>query len=159
MTPQTQGKDVPVTPEGLAVLQAELERLEGPARREIADRIKTAREWGDLSENSEYHDAKNDQAHLETKILRLRERISRAVIVDQPSNSATVAFGATVKVRDEKGAEHEWRLVASHDASPGNGLLSIESPVAQALLGLGPGEAAVIELPSGKRRLQVLSVG
>lgn len=152
--------EVPVTSTGLAELEAELERLEGPARREIAERIKTAREWGDLSENSEYHDAKNDQAHLETKIARLRERISRAVIVSETQGSPTaVGFGATVKVVDDKGAEHEWRLVASHDAAPARGLLSIESPVARALSGLEAGEEAEIELPSGTRRFRVISVG
>jgi transcription elongation factor GreA len=152
--------EVPVTSSGLAELQAELERLEGPARREIAERIKTAREWGDLSENSEYHDAKNDQAHLETKIARLRERISRAVIVDETGRTATVVgFGATVKVVDDQGDEHEWRLVASHDAAPARGLLSIESPVARALSGLMAGDEAAIDLPGGTRRLRVIAVG
>src|ERR1700677_3193271 len=92
-----------VTAEGLQELEAELARVEGEGRREIAERIKTAREWGDLKENSEYHDAKNDQAHLETKIARLREKISGAVVVaDTPDASGgVVGFGSTVLVRDQ----------------------------------------------------------
>src|ERR1700750_2553878 len=95
-----------MTAEGLEELNAELAELEGEGRREIAERIKTAREWGDLKENSEYHDAKNDQAHLETKIARLRERISAAVVVeaDAGSNAAgVVGFGSSVHVRDQDG--------------------------------------------------------
>ncbi len=95
-----------MTPAGLESLRAELEALEGEGRREIAERIKTAREWGDLKENSEYHDAKNDQAHLETKIARLREKISAAVVVEEsegPGADGTVGFGSTVTVRDQNG--------------------------------------------------------
>src|SRR6202451_802236 len=108
------------TAEGLEALEAELAALEGEGRREIAERIKTAREWGDLKENSEYHDAKNDQAHLETKIARLREKISGAVVVaDTPDAAAgIVSFGSTVVVRDEQGVEQTWRIVSSHDAAP-----------------------------------------
>src|SRR5271168_3686551 len=94
-----------ITPAGLESMRAELETLEGEGRREIAERIKTAREWGDLKENSEYHDAKNDQAHLETKIARLREKITGAVIVEEAPAGAggVVGFGSTVVVRDQDG--------------------------------------------------------
>src|SRR5712671_1672089 len=87
-----------ITEEGLQSLHAELEALEGEGRREIAERIKTAREWGDLKENAEYHDAKNEQAHLETKIARLRERIAAAVVVEEASTSSgdVVGFGSSV---------------------------------------------------------------
>src|SRR5271167_289082 len=92
-----------ITAEGLAELERQLEELEGNGRREIAERIKTAREWGDLKENSEYHDAKNDQAHLETKIARLREKIAAAVVVQEapavPGGKA--GLGSTVVVRDQ----------------------------------------------------------
>lgn len=147
-----------VTAEGLAALNAELEGLEGPGRREIADRIKVAREWGDLKENSEYHDAKNDQAHLETKIARLREKISRAEVVATTSSHDTVGFGATVVVCDEKGVQQTWRIVSSHEASPTEGRLSVDSPVARALAGSRAGEEASIPLPRGERRLTVVSV-
>jgi transcription elongation factor GreA len=148
------------TAEGLQAMEAELATLEGEGRREIAERIKTAREWGDLKENSEYHDAKNDQAHLETKILRLREKISAAVIVDSAPEGASgvVGFGSTVVVRDQDGVEQKWRIVSSHDAAPREGRLSAESPVAVALLGRAAGEQASVTLPKGKRTLTVVSV-
>jgi transcription elongation factor GreA len=148
------------TAEGLEALEAELAVLERDGRREIADRIKTAREWGDLKENSEYHDAKNDQAHLETKIARLREKISGAVVVQDTPDAArgVVGFGSTVVVRDQDGVEQTWRIVSSHDASPRDGRLSAESPVAVALLGRAPGEQAAVTLPKGKRTLTILSV-
>jgi transcription elongation factor GreA len=150
-----------ITPAGLEEMQAELEALEGEGRREIAERIKTAREWGDLKENSEYHDAKNDQAHLETKIARLREKISTAVVVEEekgPAADGTVAFGSTVAVRDQNGVERTWRIVSSHDAAPAEGRLSAESPVARALVGRRPGEQAAVVLPRGESVLTIISV-
>jgi transcription elongation factor GreA len=149
------------TPAALAAMRAELETLEGEGRREIAERIKTAREWGDLKENSEYHDAKNDQAHLETKIARLREKITSAVVVEEQSGPApdgAVGFGSTVAVRDQNGLERTWRIVSSHDASPAEGRLSAESPVARALVGRRPGEQAAVVLPRGESLLTILSV-
>ncbi|MGN6372778.1 MAG: transcription elongation factor GreA [Solirubrobacteraceae bacterium] len=147
------------TEDGLQTLREELAALEGEGRREIAERIKVAREWGDLKENSEYHDAKNDQAHLETKIARLRERISSAVVVEQQAGDAgTVGFGSTVVVRDEKGAERTWSIVSSHDASPAEGRISADSPVARALLGRRAGEEVSVVLPRGESVLSVLSV-
>ena len=155
----TEGANL-TTAKGLETLEGELAVLEGDGRREIAERIKTAREWGDLKENSEYHDAKNDQAHLETKIARLREKISGAVVVAEAPHDVggVVGFGSTVVVRDQDGVEQTWRIVSSHDAAPREGRLSAESPVAVALLGRAPGEQAAVSLPKGKRTLTVLSV-
>jgi transcription elongation factor GreA len=148
-----------ITAEGLVQLNAELAELEGEGRREIAARIKTAREWGDLKENAEYHDAKNEQAHLETKIARLRERIAAAVVVeDGASSGGLVAFGSSVRVRDGDGAEQTWRIVSSHDAAPAEGKLSAESPVAVALMGKAAGETTSVALPRGTRELTILSV-
>jgi transcription elongation factor GreA len=148
-----------MTAAGLQALEAELAVLEGDGRREIAERIKTAREWGDLKENSAYHDAKNDQAHLETKIARLREKIADALVVEEDSAAAgVVGFGSTVVVRDADGVERTWRIVSSHDAAPGAGRLSAESPVAVALLGRAPGDQASVSLPKGRRTLTVVSV-
>jgi transcription elongation factor GreA len=148
------------TAEGLEALKAELAALEGEGRREIAARIKTAREWGDLKENAEYHDAKNDQAHLETKIARLRERIAGAVVVDEGAGagSGVVSFGSTVVVREGQGPEQSWRIVGSGEASPAEGRLSAESPVAAALLGRAAGEEVSVSLPRGVRVLQIVSV-
>lgn len=148
-----------MTPDGLAELERELAALEGDGRREIAERIKVAREWGDLKENSEYHDAKNEQAHLETKIARLREKIHTAVIVEgSPAQTGEVGFGTKVVVADEQGVERTWEIVSSHDAAPAEGRLSVDSPVARALLGRRAGETATVSLPRGESLLTVVSV-
>jgi transcription elongation factor GreA len=148
-----------MTAADLEALQGELAELEGDGRRTIAERIKTAREWGDLKENSEYHDAKNEQAHLETRIATLRARLARAQVVDQDIRAeGVVAFGSKVVVRDESGSEQHFELVSSRSATPSSGQISIESPVAKALLGLRPGEVASVALPRGSRSLTVVSV-
>jgi transcription elongation factor GreA len=149
-----------ITGAGLEAMRSELAVLEGEGRREIAQRIKVAREWGDIKENSEYHDAKNDQAHLETKIKRLREKISTAVVVREGEGAAdgAVGFGSTVLVSDGDGVQRTWRIVSSHDAAPAEGRLSAESPVARALIGRRPGERAAVALPRGESVLTVLSV-
>lgn len=147
-----------ITADGLRALEEELAALEGEGRREIAQRISTAREWGDLKENAEYHDAKNEQAHLETKIARLRERIAAAVLVDENAGTEVVAFGTTVHVRDGDGAEQRWHIVSSHEASPAHGRLSAESPVAVALLGRAVGDSVTVALPKGERSLTILAV-
>jgi transcription elongation factor GreA len=140
-------------------LVAELAALEGDGRRGMAERIKTAREWGDLKENSEYHDAKNDQAHLETKIALLRERLSRAKVVESgASDGGVIGFGSTVLVRDEEGREQSFEIVSSQTAAPAQGKISVESPVARGLLGLCAGEDAQITLPRGTRRYTVINV-
>jgi transcription elongation factor GreA len=147
------------TADGLETLKSELAVLEGDGRRAIAERIKTAREWGDLKENSEYHDAKNDQAHLETKIARLREKIAGAVVVaEKPARGGVVGLGSKVVVRDDDGAEQSWQIVSSHDASPRDGLLSAESPMAVALLGRAAGAQTSVSLPRGTRKLTIVSV-
>ena len=147
------------TAEGLEALHAELAELEGDGRREIAARIKTAREWGDLKENSEYHDAKNEQAHLETRIQRLREKIASAVIVeDAAPTGGVVGFGSTVVVRNEDGSEKTWQIVSSRDAAPGEGRVSAESPMATALMGRASGDQVAVSLPRGTRSLTILSV-
>jgi transcription elongation factor GreA len=147
---------VVMTAEGMKALQAELEQLETVARREIADRIKTAREWGDLKENSEYHDAKNDQAHLETKILRLRQRLRDAVVVEVDADAPIFGFGRTAEVLDEaSGKVHTWTIVGATESDLGQGRLSVESPVARALLGRAPGEAVGVTTPGGTRSYRV----
>ena len=140
-----------------AALVAELEQLEVHGRREIARRIKTAREWGDLKENSEYHDAKNDQAHLETKIVLLRERLARSKVVEVTPDGV-VGLGSVVRVQDGDGREQRFEIVSSQAAAPSEGKISIESPVARALLGLAPGSEATVELPRGTRRYTVLGL-
>ena len=127
----------PITEEGLAALKAEIGELETVARREMAARILTARGHGDLKENAEYHAAKEDQAHLETRIQRLRQRLRNAVVVETKTSNGgyTFAFGRAAEVRDEAPASvHTWTIVGATEADRAQGKLSAESPVAKALL-------------------------
>jgi transcription elongation factor GreA len=147
-----------VTAAGLQALLAELSELEGPGRQRIAAQIKTAREWGDLKENGEYHAAKEAQAHLETRIAQLRERTLTAEVVETTKGDV-VGLGSTVEVEDETtGRRRTYTLVSSHEADAAAGRLSAESPVAAALLGRRTGEVAVASLPRGEQRLKLLSV-
>jgi transcription elongation factor GreA len=145
-----------ITPEGLEALKAELHELETAGRQEMSRRIEAARSLGDLKENAEYHIAKEDQAHLETKILRLRDRLRSAVVVEPDAGSAAFTFGTTAEVRDlATDKVHTWRIVGPTEADLGQGKLSAESPVAAALLGLAAGEEATVETPGGPRRYRI----
>jgi transcription elongation factor GreA len=148
-----------ISPAGLAALEAELNGLETEGRREIAERIKTARDFGDLSENAEYHDAKNAQAHLETKILRLRQLRDNAVVVEPGGASGEVALGAVVKVRDlDSGREAEHTIVSAAESDPANGRLSIDSPLGRALTGARVGDEVTFDAPRGQRRLEIVAI-
>jgi transcription elongation factor GreA len=148
-----------ISPAGLAALEAELNELETKGRREIAERIKTARDFGDLSENAEYHDAKNAQAHLETKILRLRQLRDNAVVVEPGGASGEVALGAVVKVRDlDSGREAEHTIVSAAESDPGSGRLSIDSPLGRALTGARVGDEVTFDAPRGQRRLEIVAI-
>jgi len=148
---------VVMTAEAQQALQAELEHLEQVSRKEIAERIKTAREWGDLKENSEYHDAKNDQAHLETKILRIREQLLNAEVREVATTTDVVGFGNKVVVEDAKsGKELTYELVSPSEASPGDGRLSMDSPVGKALLGARVGQTVKLEKAAPQAEYRVL---
>jgi transcription elongation factor GreA len=148
-----------MTKEGLQALRAELDQLETTGRQEIAQQIKIARQWGDLSENAEYHAAKDAQAHLETRILRLRHQIDNATIVEAAAGGDVVAFGSTVEVEDEQtGKRTRYTLVAKHEAAPADGRLGFDSPVGTSLQGKRAGDVAVVETPRGGRRLRVVSI-
>jgi len=136
----------------------EIERLEGEGRREIAARIKIAREWGDLKENAEYHAAKEEAAMLEAKIAGLRDQLRSAEIVEAADGDAA-GMGTTVTYKDEKsGKELSHKLVPKVEADPAGGLISIDSPVGKALAGAKVGDAATLETPSGTRTMRVLAV-
>jgi transcription elongation factor GreA len=142
----------------LKSLREELGELESSGRSQIAARIKTAREWGDLKENGEYHAAKEAQAHLETRIARLREQVRAAVVVER-SGSDQVQHGATIEVTDlGKSETQTFKIVSPNDASPKQGLISATSPVAQALIGKSVGDEIEISIPAGVRRLRVDSI-
>jgi transcription elongation factor GreA len=145
-----------ITEEGLADLRAEIAQLEGPARRDMAARIKAARELGDLKENAEYHIAKEDQAHLETRIKRLNQRLKEAVVVEVTDEGDTFAFGRTAEVLDEGSGELKtWSLVGSTESDLAAGRLSAESPVGRALRDQPVGASVVIETPRGERTFKI----
>jgi transcription elongation factor GreA len=151
---------VAMTAESFQALQEEIERLETEGRREIADRIKTAREWGDLKENAEYHDAKNAQAHLETRIATLREKLLRADVQEGGPPPDIVALGSRVTVKDEaSGREDVFVLVPATEANPSSGRLSFEAPMAQALVGARVGDVVTVATPRGDRQLAVVALG
>jgi transcription elongation factor GreA len=146
----------PITAEGIAELRAELEQLEGPARHEMAARIKTARELGDLKENADYHTAKEDQAHLETRIKRLQQRLHRAVVVEIDGDAESFAFGRTAEVVDAGSGEVKlWTLVGSTEADLTQGRLSAESPIGRALIDAPVGATVEVETPRGARAFEV----
>jgi transcription elongation factor GreA len=149
----------PITAQGIEDLKAELEQLEGPARQEMAARIKVAREEGDLKENAEYHVAKEDQAHLETRIKRLRERLHNAVVVEVDASADSFAFGRSAEVLDESsGKTNVWTLVGSTEANLAEGRLSAESPIGRALMGAAVGASVQVETPRGSKSFTVVKL-
>jgi transcription elongation factor GreA len=146
-----------ITAEGLLALEAELTELEGPRRAAMAERIKAARELGDLKENADYHIAKEDQAHLETRIKRLRQRLRDADVVEvQSGDGDQFSFGRTALVSNEEtGETTEWTLVGATEANLAEGRLSAESPVGRALRDAKVGTSVEIETPRGARRFRV----
>jgi transcription elongation factor GreA len=146
----------PITSEGLEALKAEIEQMEGADREKISERLKVARAMGDLKENAEYHIAKEDQAHLETRIKRARERLRDAVVVEAAEGSAdSFSFGQTAIVTDSDGREHEWTLVGSTEANLAEGKLSAESPVGQALRNRPVGDEVEVSTPKGSRTFTI----
>jgi len=148
-----------ITPGGLLALKTQLAELEGPARRRMAAQLQAARSLGDLKENADYHIAKEEQAQLETRIKRMRARLTAAVVTEPPASGDTVGFGSTVHVADvEMGREATYTIVGPTESDPTSDKLSAESPVAQALLGLKPGDTARVPTPRGERRLRISSI-
>lgn len=147
-------KDVILTPEGLENLKEELELLSTERRREVAERIKEAREFGDISENSEYDDAKNEQAMLESRIATLQEKLRMATVIEAKDLSTDeVQVGSVVHVKDEKtGKSVRYTIVGSAEANPLENKLSNESPVGRALLGHKRGEIVDVTVPRGPAR-------
>jgi transcription elongation factor GreA len=145
-----------ITAEGIEALREEIAQLESSGRTEMAARIKAARELGDLKENAEYHIAKEDQAHLETRIKRLRQRLNSAVVVEVDGAADRFAFGRTAEVLDEEsGKVNTWTLVGSTEADLAAGRLSAESPIGRALLDAEPNAPVTVETPRGSRTFVV----
>ncbi len=144
-------KEVALTREGAERLEQELRHLETVRRREVGERIKEAKEFGDISENSEYDDAKNEQALLETRILEINSILAHATIIESPKKSDRVALGSKVALSDlDSGEVHSYQIVGSAEADPAHDRISNESPVGKAIIGARKGETVKVTTPSGK---------
>ncbi|HUH15109.1 MAG TPA: transcription elongation factor GreA [Gaiellaceae bacterium] len=153
-------KEVILTREGYEKLKQEIELLSTEKRREVADRIRVAREFGDISENAEYDDAKNEQAMLEHKIAQLEERLSNArVIQKRDVDLSVVSVGAKVRLRDVDAKETvEYTIVGSAEANPAERKLSNESPVGKAIIGKKKGETVEVSAPRGSLKYKILDI-
>ncbi|MBQ7218076.1 MAG: transcription elongation factor GreA [Ruminococcus sp.] len=153
-------KQVMVTAEGLKALEEELDYLKGEKRKEIAEKIKVARSYGDLSENSEYDDAKNEQAMLEARIVTIEATLKNAVIIDEDAiTNEHIHIGSKVRMENiSMGREVEYKIVGSNESDPSQGKISDESPVGMALLGHAVGDVVEVETPSGSIGFKVLEI-
>ena len=150
-----------ITKEGLKKLESEIEHLSTVKRREVADRIKEARDFGDIAENSEYDDAKNEQALLEQRIAQLEERLRRASVVDEKKlDLETVNVGVLVHIKDQKsGDSRKFQIVGPTEASPAEHKLSHESPIGKALLGHKRNDIVSVDVPRGpKKKLKITKI-
>ena len=153
-------KEILLTQEGYQKLEDELETLKTVRRREVADRIKVAISFGDISENAEYDEAKNEQAQVEERIIKLESMIRRAVIIDESTiDSNVVTIGSIVKVNDMDFEEEvEYTIVGSAEADPYDGKISNESPVGKALLGRTIGDIVDVQVPDGVAKFEILEI-
>ncbi|MCI0182587.1 MAG: transcription elongation factor GreA [Acidibacillus sp.] len=153
-------KEVLLTPAGLKKLEEELESLKSVKRREVAERIKVAIGYGDISENSEYEDAKNEQAFVEGRIITLEKMLRNARIINEEEvDTGVVSIGSTVRVRDvEFKDELEFLIVGSAESDPSDNKISNESPVGRALLGKSIGSTVDVSVPAGTIRYEVLTI-
>ncbi len=152
-----------VTEEGLAALEKELDYLKTVRRREVAEKIKVALSFGDLSENSEYDEAKNDQAMVEARIADVEVMLKNAVVIDESSlNNETVHIGSKIEVAivspTGKESERAFRIVGSNEADPRGGKISDESAVGQALIGAAVGQTVEVETPAGLAKYTVITI-
>ncbi len=152
-------KETLLTPEGLRKLEEELEFLKAVKRKEVAERIKQSKEFGDLMENSEYEDAKNEQAFVEGRILTVEGMLRNAKVIDNHDiRSDVVTIGSTVRLEDEAGEELTYTIVGSPEADPLHDRISNESPVGRALLGKRRGQTVRVKAPGGTVRYTVKAI-
>ena len=147
-------RETVLTPEGYEKLKTEIEHLRTAKRREVAERIKEAREFGDISENAEYDHAKNEQAMLEARIAQLEDKLRNATVIDQKQlDAGVVSVGTKVRVKDQKsGQSMLFHIVGSAEADPSENKLSNESPVGSALIGHKRGDVVTVQVPRGPNR-------
>ena len=150
---------LPITPKGLKVLEDELQTLRGVDRPAVIRQIAEAREHGDLSENAEYHAAREKQSFIEGRIKEVETIISRAEVIDPAQLSGAVKFGATVQLVDEETDEEKtFQIVGEAEADLERGLLNMRSPLARALIGKEEGDSVEVTTPGGQRSYEILSV-
>jgi transcription elongation factor GreA len=150
---------IPMTAAGFAALEAELKHLKSVERPAIIRAISDAREHGDLSENAEYHSAKEKQSFIEGRVKELEGVISLAEVIDPAKLSGSIKFGATVTLLDEDTEEEKtWQIVGEHEASIERGLLNIKSPIARALIGKDEGDSVEVRTPGGDRSYEILKI-
>ncbi|MCR9124540.1 MAG: transcription elongation factor GreA [Rhodobacteraceae bacterium] len=150
---------IPMTPAGHAALEAELKQLKSVERPAIIRAIAEAREHGDLSENAEYHSAREKQSFIEGRIKELEGVLSLADVIDPAKLSGPIKFGATVTVVDEDTDEEKtWQIVGEHEANVEKGMLNIKSPIARALIGKEAGDSVEVRTPGGEKSYEVLSI-
>ena len=148
-----------LTPEGAARLKIELEQLKGPARDEIAQRLRAAVQMGDLSENADYHKAKEDQGFLEGRIQELAYLLQNATIIEKNGTQPEIVdIGAHVTIQESSDPPEKYHMVGAKEADPRNGRISNESPIGRALLGHRTGEEVVVETPNGKIHLRIIAI-
>jgi len=153
-------QEIVLTPEGLGKVTAELDELKSVARKRVADRIREAKQFGEIGENSEYEAAKAEQAVVEGRIETLQYILQMAVILDAPENDGRVSVGSRVRVRDvSSGEEVHYHIVGALEADPGEHRISNQSPLGEALIGHSPGETLKVRTPSGLQTFVILSVG
>lgn len=154
-------KQVVLTAEGRAALEAELENLKVVTRKEVAEKIKVALGYGDLSENSEYDEAKNEQAIVEARISELEQTLKNAIVLDESAvDTDTVTLGSSVRIRHVKlGKEDTYKIVGSTEAAPLKKRISDESPVGKAMLGHRVGDIVDVEAPAGVIQYEILEIG
>jgi transcription elongation factor GreA len=148
-----------LTAEGAERLRIELEELKGPKRDELAARLRFAIQQGDLSENADYIQAKEEQGFLEGRILELEDILRNVVIIEKnQTNQSEVNIGSHITVQEEDYEPETWFLVGPNEADPRNGRISHESPIGKALIGHKPGDLVEVETPAGKLRLKVIKI-
>ncbi|MGM0501430.1 MAG: transcription elongation factor GreA [Bacillota bacterium] len=149
-----------VSEEGLKKLKDELHHLRGPRRKEISQRIREARELGDISENSEYEDAKNEQAFIEGRIKELEQKLKNAEVIHEDDiDTTTVNVGTIVTVHDEEFDEKiEYKIVGQTESNPDEGKISNKSPIGKGLLGHSIGDTVTIEVPAGEVKYKILAI-
>ena len=152
-------KSVQLTKEGLEKLKGELETLKTQGRTDIAEKIRVARGYGDLSENSEYDEAKNEQAKIEARSIELEKMLENAVIIEEDVNTDSVTVGVTVTVYDvDFEEEMTYKVVGPAEADPMNGLISDDSPVGKALLGAKVDDIVIAEAPVGEIKFKIIRI-